>query len=94
MDNTIHTHGQLLVEQNIFQIHMINDILGPPFQFQPYTNSNNQKPHGNLQVSIWISMDSTIHTHGQLLVGTKYLPNTYDKRYFGYPIPLPTLYKE
>jgi hypothetical protein len=64
--------------QNIFQIHKITEILGPPFQFQLYTNSNIQKPLGNLQVSTWISMHSTIPTHGQLLVGTKYLPNTYD----------------
>jgi hypothetical protein len=31
-----------------------------------------------LHVSSWICMDSTIHTHGQLLVNTKYLLNTSD----------------
>jgi hypothetical protein len=53
-----------------------------------------QVPRENWHVSTWICMDSTIHTHGQLLVGTKYLPNTYEKIYFGSPIPLPTLYKQ
>jgi hypothetical protein len=52
--------------------------LGPPLNYQPYTTSNIQKPYGNLHVSTWICMDNTIHTHGQLLAGTKYLPNTYD----------------
>jgi hypothetical protein len=57
---------------------MTKDILGPPFHYQNYINSNIQKPHGSLQISTWLCMDNTIITYGEVLVGSKYLPNTSD----------------
>jgi hypothetical protein len=86
MDNTIPTDGQLLV--GIKYLPNTSDLryFGSPIPlstlynqyFQPYTTSNIQKPHGNWHVSTWLCMDNTIPTNGQLLVGTKYLPNTSD----------------
>jgi hypothetical protein len=67
MDNTIPTHGEVLVGSK----YLTKDILGHLFHFQPYTTSNIQKPGGNLYVSTWLCMDNSIKTHGEFLVGYK-----------------------
>jgi hypothetical protein len=41
-------------------MHFSEDISGKIFHFQPYRTINNQKPHGNLSLSIWFLMNNFI----------------------------------
>jgi hypothetical protein len=68
--------------QNIVRKYPKKDIIGEPFQYQPYLTCIMHNPYGNWPVSTWFLLYESMLTHGMLLEWSKYLKKISKERYY------------